>query len=616
MSSGNFITRFFGAVWRGVNGLRKLLHLVLLLFIFMLFFGVMSGEAPPILPQKAALVVQPVGALVEQLSGNPYDRALAELIGDAQPETLVQDVVDALDEAKSDPRIGAVHLELSSLMSAGIDKLERVAAAIESFRESGKPVVASADFFTQQGYFLAAHADEVYMNPEGIVFLQGYGTFRDYYADAIEMLRIDWNVFKVGTHKSFVEPYTRMDMSPEDRASRQRLLQFLWNSYQVHVEEARGLPEGAVDDYTQNLVAHTEAAGGDLAIAARDRGLVDELLGRTELRDVMIGHVGPSEDDETTYSAVRMYEYMSQLALRGASKENAQNVAVVIAAGSILDGSHPPGTIGGDSTARLLKRALDDDDVQAVVLRVDSGGGSAFASEVIAEEVRKLQAAGKPVVASMGSVAASGGYWISMDADRIYASPTTITGSIGIFGMFPTFQRTLAAVGVTTDGVGTTPWSGQLRPDREMSDEVKRLFQISINDGYNDFIGGVANGRDLDIEFVDQIGQGQVWSGQEALANGLVDELGGLDTAIAGAAELAGLDHYGQKLIETEMSPTEQLILDLLSVVRGVGIDPEAFATAPTPVEIFANRFQELLAVVAQFNDPLGRYTYCFCEID
>jgi protease-4 len=616
MSSGNFITRFFGAVWRGVNGLRKLLHLVLLLFIFMLFFGVMSGEAPPILPQKAALVVQPVGALVEQLSGNPYDRALAELVGDAQPETLVQDVVDALDEAKNDPRIGAVHLELSSLVSAGFDKLERVAAAIESFRESGKPVVASADFFTQQGYFLAAHADEVYMNPEGIVFLQGYGTFRDYYADAIEMLRIDWNVFKVGTHKSFVEPYTRMDMSPEDRASRQRLLQFLWNSYQDHVEEARGLPEGAVDDYTRNLVAHTEAAGGDLAIASRDRGLIDELLGRTELRDVMIGHVGPSKDDETTYSAVSMYEYMSQLALRAGSKENAQNVAVVIAAGSILDGSHPPGTIGGDSTARLLKRALDDDDVQAVVLRVDSGGGSAFASEVIAEEVRKLQAAGKPVVASMGSVAASGGYWISMDADRIYASPTTITGSIGIFGMFPTFQRTLAAVGVATDGVGTTPWSGQLRPDREMSDEVKRLFQISINDGYNDFISGVANGRDLDIEFVDQIGQGQVWSGEEALANGLVDELGGLDAAIAGAAELAGLDHYGQKLIETEMSPTEQLILDLLSVVRGVGIDPEAFATAPTPVEIFANRFQELLAVVAQFNDPLGRYTYCFCEID
>jgi protease-4 len=616
MSSGNIFTRFFRAVWRGVNGLRKLLHLVLLLFIFMLFFGVISGEAPPILPQKAALVVQPVGALVEQLSGNPYDRALAELIGEAQPETLVQDIVDALDEAKDDPKIGAVHLELSALASAGFDKLVRVAAAIDSFRESGKPVVASADYFTQPGYFLASHADEIYLNPEGIVFLQGYGAFRDYYADAIEMLRIDWNVFKVGTHKSFVEPYTRMDMSPEDRESRQRLVSHLWASYQEHVEQARGLSKGAIDDYTQNLVAHTEAAGGDVATAARDRGLVDELLGRTELRDLMIGHVGPADDDDTTYSAVWMKEYLSHLSMRGASKENADNVAVIVAAGTILDGSQPPGTIGGDSTAELLKRALDDDEVRAVVLRVDSGGGSAFASEVIAEEVRKLQAAGKPVVSSMGSVAASGGYWISMDADKIYASPTTVTGSIGIFGMFPTFQRSLATVGIAADGVGTTPWSGQLRPDREMSDEAKRLIQTFINDGYNDFISGVAEGRDLDAAYVDQIGQGQVWSGEEALANGLVDELGGLDAAIAGAAELAGLDQYGQKLIETEMSPTQQLILDLLSVVRGVGIDPHAFASAPTPVEVFANRFQELLAVVAQFNDPLGRYYYCFCEIE
>lgn len=615
MSSSNFIVRFFSAVWRGVNGLRKILHLLLLLFIFLVFFGVMSGEAPPILPQKAALVVQPVGRLVEQLSGNPYDRALAELLGEAQPETLVQDIVDAFEEAKGDARIGAVHLELSALTSAGLDKLERVAAAIESFQDSGKPVVASADWYTQQGYFLAAHADEVYLNPEGIVFLQGYGAYRDYFADAIEMLRIDWNVFKVGTHKSFVEPYTRMDMSPEDRASRLRLVRHLWSEYERHVVEARGLADGAVDDYAQNLVAHTEAAGGDLAIAARDRGLVDDLLGRTELRDLLIGYVGTAEDDETTYSGVSMYEYLSQLALRRATKENSENVAVVIASGSILDGSHPPGTIGGDSTAGLLKLALDDESVKAVVLRVDSGGGSAFASEVIAEEVRKLQSAGKPVVASMGSVAASGGYWISMDADKIYASPTTITGSIGIFGMFPTFQRTLATVGVATDGVGTTPWSGQLRPDREMSDEMKQLFQISINDGYRDFIGGVANGRDLDVSYVDEIGQGQVWSGDEAIANGLVDELGGLDAAIAGAAELAGLDHYGEKLIEIELSPTEQLLLDLLSIVRGVGIDPQAFTSPPSLVDVFANQFEELFARVAQFNDPMGRYTYCFCEV-
>lgn len=615
MSSGNFIVRFFSAIWRGVNGVRKLLHLVLLLFIFMLFFGVMSGEAPQILPHKAALVVQPVGALVEQMSGDPYERAIAELMGDAQPQTLVQDVVDALDAARHDSRIAAVHLELSALSSAGFDKLERIAAAILSFRESGKPVIASADFFTQQGYYLAAHADEVYLNPEGLVFLQGYSTYRTFYKDAIDLLKVDWNVFKVGNYKSFAEPYTRVDMSPEDRESRQRLIDYLWKTYQLKAEAARGLADDAIDDYAQNLVAHTVAAGGDLAIVARDRGLVDELLGRTELRDVLISHVGPDADDGSTYSGVWMYDYLSQLALRRASKEDTDNVAIVVAAGSILNGSQPPGTIGGDSTAALLERALDDDSVRAVVLRVDSSGGSAFASEVIAEEVRKLQAAGKPVVASMGSVAASAGYWISMDADRIYASPTTITGSIGIVGMFPTFQRTLATIGISTDGVGTTPWSGQLRPDRELSEEARKLFQIVIDDGYRDFINGVARGRDLDVDYVDRIGQGQVWSGEEALANGLVDELGGLDDAVAGAASLAGLDRYGEKLIEIEMSPTQQLILDLLTVFTRIGIDPAAFAKPPSPMQQFANRLQALVAEVAKFNDPKGLYSHCFCEI-
>ena len=616
MGGRNILVRFFSAVWGGLNGLRKLLHLLLLLFIFMLFFGVMSGEAPQVLPRNAALVIQPVGALVEQLAGDPYDRAVAELMGDSQPQTLVQDVVDALAAARDDDRIGAVHIELSALTSAGIDKLERVSRAITDFRTSGKPVIASADFYTQQGYYVAAHADAVYLNPEGLVFLQGYGTFRTFYKDAIDLLRIDWNVFRVGSHKSFAEPYSRMDISPEDRESRARLLEHLWGTYQERVVAARGLDETAVDDYAQNLVAYTEAAGGDLAIVARDRGLVDQLLSRTELRNVMIGHVGPDADDDSTYSQVWMYEYLNQLRLRGVSKVKEDNVAVIVASGRILDGSQPPGTIGGDSTAALLERALEDETVKAVVLRVDSGGGSAFASEVIAEEVRALQAAGKPVVASMGSVAASGGYWISMDADRIYASDTTITGSIGIVGMFPTFQRTMATAGIATDGVGTTPWSGQLRPDREMNAETRKLFQTVINDGYQDFISGVAQGRDLDPDYVDTIGQGQVWSGEEALANGLVDELGGLEAAIAGAAELAGLDAYGEKLIEKQISPTEQLILDLLTMFIRVGIDPAAFTTERTLVEIFANRFEALLADVAKFNDPMARYAYCFCEIE
>ncbi|MBT8107181.1 MAG: signal peptide peptidase SppA [Gammaproteobacteria bacterium] len=617
MSTGNFVVRLFSAIWRGANGLRKVMHLLLLLVIFMVFIGVMSGEAPPILPERAALVIQPAGALVEQLDGDPYDRALAELMDEAQPQTLMRDVLDALEHATEDDRIAAVHLELSALGGAGLDKLRRVADAIEAFKQSGKPVIASADYYTQNAYYLAAHADEIYLNPNGFIFIQGYGSYRTYYRDAIDLLRIDWNLFRLGTHKTAFESYERMDMSPEDRESRNRLLNQLWGAYQEAVVTARGLPDNAIGDYADNLVMQAQEAGGDPAIAARDRGLVDDLLGRAELREVLIAQVGPDKDDESTYSGVSMRGYLSQMALRGGSKSASQNVAVVVASGSILDGDQPPGSIGGDSTAALLERALDDESVKAVVLRVDSGGGSAFASDVIADEVLALREAGKPVVASMSSVAASGGYWISMHADQIFASPTTITGSIGVLGMFPTFQRSLAAIGVATDGVGTTPWSGQLRPDREMSEDARRLIQMFIKDTYNDFVNGVAEGRDLEPDYVDQIGQGQVWSGEEAFANGLVDVLGDLDEAIVAAAELAGMEEgdYGQVLIERRMSPTEQLILDLLTSITMVGIDPAAIARKPAPIEVFANYLHALLAEVAQFNDPKGIYSHCFCEI-
>jgi protease-4 len=586
MSSGNIIFRFFGAIWRGLDGFRKILHLLLLLFIFLVFFGALSGGPPQLMPQSAALVVQPVGQLVEQIAGDPYDRAVAELFDDPPPQTLVSDVIEALRHASTDDRIEVVHLELSALGRSGLSKLQRIAAAMESFRESGKRIIASADYFSQQGYYLAAHADELYMHPEGIVYLQGYGSYRNYFKEAIDLLRIDWNVFRVGTHKSFVEPYTRMDMSPEDRESRRRLVEQFWTMYESDVVAARGLPQGAIDDYSQNLVEYVRSANGDISQAALDRGLVDELLGRAELRELLQGYVGVDSDDDSMYSAVYMYDYLNQMNLLHGPRLQAENVAVVVAAGDILDGSHPPGTIGGDSTAVLLRRALADESVKAVVLRVDSGGGSVFASEVIAQEIVALQAAGKPVIASMSSIAASGGYWISVVADRVIASPATVTGSIGIFGMVPTFQRTLRMAGIATDGVGTTPWSGELRPDREMSEHTRQLFQLVIEDGYDDFISGVATHRELDKDYVDSIAQGQVWTGDDAFENGLVDQLGDFDDAILAAAELAGLSEgeYGQKLIERQLTPTEQMILDLLSIFRVTGMDPTVFVDTPTPV--------------------------------
>ena len=314
MSNKSFLARLVSSIWHGVDGVRKILHLLLLVMLFLGFFGAISS-APPLLPKHAVLFLQPVGPLVDQLDGDPYDRALAELIDDAPPQTLVQDVIDALTFAKTDNRIVAVHLELSAILGGGLSKLRRIAAALEEFRESGKPVVASADFFSQAGYHLAAHADEIYMHPEGMVFLQGYGGFRSYYKEAIDTLLVDWNVFRVGTHKSFVEPYTRMDMSPADRESRTRLINQFWTMYQQDVEAARGMDAGTIDGFAQGLLAHVVAADGDIAAAAREAGLIDKLLSRAELRAVLKAYAGEDEADSTLYASVNSSDYLDNMRL-------------------------------------------------------------------------------------------------------------------------------------------------------------------------------------------------------------------------------------------------------------------------------------------------------------
>lgn len=614
MSKPNFFMRLLSGIWRAANGVRKVLHLILLLFVFLVFIGAVSGTAPT-LPKKAALEIQPVGSLVEEYEGDPFDRAVQELLDDAPPQTVVQDVIDALEYASEDKRILAVHLDLSGLAAGGLSKLQRIAAAIGNFRESGKPIIASGDFFSQAGYYLAAHADEAYLHPEGLVFLQGYGSFRAYYKDAIDKLRIDWNIFRVGTHKSYVEPYTRMTMSDEARDDVSRLTDQLWGLYRADVVSARGLDAGAIEHFSNDLLALVGSAEGDMAAAALNHGLVDGLRTRKEIRQQLIGIVGADKEFADEHKSADMHDYLAQMRLLKGDETREQNVAVVVASGEITFGSPSPGTIGADSTSRLLRRALNDESVAAVVLRVDSPGGSAFASDVIANEMAALQAAGKPVVASMSSVAASGGYWISAGADRIFASPSTITGSIGIFGMFPTYQRSIDALGISVDGVGSTIWAGELRPDRPMSEYAKQLFQMIINEGYDDFISRVAQHRDMEEAEVDAIGQGRVWTGLDAVVNGLVDELGGLDDAIAAAAELADLTEgeYGKKRIQTELSPTERLLIDLLSVAKAAGIDPSNFSRQPSYLQQLAARLETALAPLTRFDDPKGVYAHCLC---
>ena len=617
MKKRSLFGRIISGIWSGIDGFRKLLHLLLLLFLFAIFIGALSGTAP-LLPERAALLIQPAGAIVEELEGDPFDRALAELLDEAQPQTVLQDIVDALEYASDDDRIGAVHIELSTLGPAGLPKLQRIARAVEDFKQSGKPVIASADFMSQQAYFIAAHADEVYLHPEGGILLQGYGRFRTYFADAIEKLKLDWNIFKVGTFKSAVEPFERMDMSDADREATLNLIDQLWDAYLEAVAAAREIDAADVRNYAEAFTEVLVAVDGDLAKAAKEHELVDELMTRTQLRELLIGYVGADEESEVSYSAIGMAEYLAHEDMLNGDRVADQNVGIIIASGAIQSGTQPPGAVGADSTAALLQRARDDESVKAVVLRVDSPGGSAFASDVIANEIAALQNAGKPVVASMSSVAASGGYWISVGADRVFASPVTITGSIGIFGMFPTYQRTAAHFGIANDGVGSTPFAGQLRPDRAMTDDTKRLFQLVIEEGYDDFIGRVATYRGMDKDDVDAVGQGRVWTGADALRHGLVDELGGLEEAVAFAAELVDMSEgeYGRKPITIELSPTEQMIVDMLGTAKSLGMHFDFLRSEPSSLQKLAGRLEQLLTPLTEFDDPKGVYAHCLCKFE
>jgi protease-4 len=615
MSIGKAVKTFLSTTWAAIDGLRKVLHLLLMLFIFAIFLGALSSTAP-LLPAKSALLISPIGSLVEELEGDPYDRAIAEFLGESIPQTLVQDVIEGLRYARDDQRITGVVLDLGGLQGSGLSQLQRVGDAIDDFRESGKPVVAVADFYNHGAYYLASRADEIYMHPDGAVLLSGFGAYRNYYKAAIDKLKIDWNVFRVGTHKSAVEPYMRDDMSDESRESTARLVDRLWAGYQGDIVRARGLQPESLDFMLDNFVSELDSVNGDLAELALKFDFIDELLPRDEFNERVMEFAGTNPEDDGEFHSTGLDAYVSTMRLTK-SESGEENVAIIVAAGEIMNGSQPPGTIGGDSTAELLRQARLDDSVKAVVLRVDSPGGSAFASEVILDEIVRLREDDKPVVASMSSVAASGGYWISMAADRIVASDITITGSIGIFGMLPTFQRSLSALGIHTDGVGTSIWSGQFRPDRELSDDAKAVFQLVINRGYDDFISKVAKYRGLDKSDVDSIAQGQVWTGEEALDLGLVDEIGGLDDAVALAAELADLEdgEYGRKYIQNELTPTEQLALEFLGSVSAIGLDAGRFVDRQSALQNLARVFEAALQPLTSFDDPKGIYSHCLCKI-
>jgi len=624
--------KFFGWVFRGLDGLRKILHLLLLLVIFGFVVGALSGSIPK-LPNDAALVLKPEGEIVEQPSADPFELALAEARGMGGGETTLRDLTDAIDAARDDKRIKTLVIDFNAMTGAGQPTLDEFARSVTAFRKSGKKVVAISAFgYSRDTYYVAAHADEIYMDPKGLLILEGYERYRNYYKSALDKLGIDVNVFRVGTFKSAVEPFIRDDMSSEDREASQRFVNSLWESYLVAVGKARNLEPAAIRGYVDNFSPTVKAAKGDSAKVALDAKLVTALKTPLEIEKRII-ELSSKDEDKESYNGVGLKDYLRIVRAEDkVSKHPDARIAVIIGSGEIVDGSGDGGVIASDSMIKLIRKARLDDDIKALVLRIDSPGGSAFASEQIYREINAFKATKRPVIVSMGDLAASGGYYIAAPADEIWASPATITGSIGIFGLFPTAPRTFEKLGIGVDGVGTTPLSGELRLDRPVGEAAAMLLQANIERGYEDFLALVAKGRSKTRGEIDAIAQGRVWSGRDALERGLVDKLGSLDDAVASAAKRAGLEEgkferdylepeksFAQELVTNFQVKTAALMLEALDVdsfggfaLAAVGVD------APTRVALQSARrdFGPIERSVLRFNrlavaDQL--YAHCFC---
>lgn len=624
----NLFKRIFTVIWR----LFTLTRSVVLNFIFIVFFisfiVMLSSDANKItVPEKTALVLNLVGDLVEQKHEvSPMDAFLTNALGEEEdrPEVLLADLLDVIAQAKNDDRVELLVLQLQGLRSAGLAKLQEVGSALTDFKSSGKKIIALGDQYTQDQYYLASHADDIWINPQGFMLLDGYGRYKMFFKSALDKLAINQHIFRVGTFKSAVEPFIRDDMSPAAKEANQLWLNDLWLQYKQDVAKQRGVGIENFDESITDLVTKFTNADSSFAEYALANNWVDQLKTRAQMREELITLVGENKKG-TSYSHIGYKDYLTVITSNKAMMQNtgkfvSDKVAVIVAVGTILDGTQKPGTIGGDSTAKLLRKARTNDNVKAVVLRVDSPGGSAFASEIIRQEVELLKAAGKPVIASMGTYAASGGYWISAPADKIYASPSTITGSIGIFGMMMTFEDSLAKLGIHTDGVGTTDISG-FGPTQPLTEGMAQLFQLTIDKGYQNFITLVAKNRNMTLEQVDAIAQGRVWSGKKAKELGLVDELGNLTDAIVAAAQLANLETYDTLLIEKEVSERDRLMQKFVGEAKGfmlaeTNLLSDSDLSSPAnvsakPMTDFISQLQSEITKMNQFNDPQGIYTLC-----
>jgi protease-4 len=608
----NPLTRFLAGLLLIYRVFRSVILNLLFLFLVLIIVASLGGQPPLQVPAGAALVLNPDGFIVEQQSFTNLDRIINEASGAAGTgEVLLQDLLDVIDHAAQDARISALVLDTDNLTGGGLSHLQDIGTALQAFRATGKRIYAVGDNYTQAQYYLASQADEIMLNSYGAVGLEGLSAWQNYFGEALVKLGVNIHVFRVGEYKAAVEPFERNDMSPEARANYSQLLADLWQAYLTAVSTSRALPDGLIEDLINNQDQYLAMHAGDSAQMALQNNLVDRVETRADSHAYLTSVIG---ERNGTFPAVNWQPYLRLQQRQRLSVPGAGTIGLIVASGTIVDGSVRRGAIGGDSLATLIRQATEDDAIEALVLRIDSGGGSAFASEVIRAELAAFRATGRPVVASMGSVAASGGYWIATPADQIWASPATITGSIGIFGIYPTFETTFEKLGIGTDGVGTTELAGFATVGRELSPLAERSLQLTVEHGYSRFLNLVAASRNMSVAAVDAVAQGQIWSGETALGLGLVDRLGSLEDAVQATAELAGLgDAYTVRLIEAPLSPAEQLLQQLTgNVLVGKLLPPLVERVRSTSVlERMLSGFSEELDSLLSLNDPNALYLRC-----
>ncbi len=613
-SERSALTRFFLGIWHVIDGARKLvLNFIFLLILYFVVLAVMDTGDTVIIKQDTALVLRPYGNIVEQYSGTPLDQILQQATEQERSETRLRDMVEAVRRARDDDRIVRLVIVPTYMWRIGMSSLLELEAAVADFKTSGKPVVTLADNLGQQQYYLAALADEIWLHPKGMVWIDGFSAYRQFYREGLDKLEVEVNLFRVGEYKSAMEPFIRDDMSPEAKEANLFWIGSLWQQYLEGVSRNRGIPldnlSAAINDFADGL----QAVDGDFAQFALELGLVDRLVGRPEAHLELAG-VGAEGSGSEGFRQLGFENYLALTEMQHRPESN-RKIAIVVAEGDIVRGTQPHGMVGAVTLSEELRSVAEDSKVEAVVLRINSPGGDVFASEKIRREVQALKESGKTVVVSMGDVAASGGYWIAMAADEVWASPSTITGSIGVYGMIPTFSRPLEKLGIHTDGVGTTPLAGKLRLDRPLDSDLKRIFQHATEQTYDDFVQLVTDARPLERYEVEAVAQGRVWSGAQAKDRQLVDQTGNIRQAIDAAARIAGLgSDYAVQYKERELSGFEALLIEM----TGSALARFGVGQAGVPL-LRSTLLEDLLGDLSILARSAGEFSvaaHCLCRVE